>query len=99
MPNEVRQHWDKRRLGLTCLFRPRVVSLPVSYVRPDAIPFRTYAVAESTGMHDNKGEQPFWAPLRDCAGQTPFHDRGENLDRLGPLGRSSRHIASWAGRV
>jgi hypothetical protein len=36
-------------------------------VRCDAIPFRTNAVAESTGIHDNKGDQPLRTPLPDCA--------------------------------
>ena len=40
----------------------------------DAIPFRTYTVAESAGIHGNKGEQPLRPPLPDCACETPFHE-------------------------
>ena len=32
---------------------------PDARVSAEAIPFRTYAVVESTGMRDNKREQPF----------------------------------------
>ena len=42
---------------------------------PDAIPFRAYAVAESTGTHDNKGASPFRPPLLDSACETPFPPR------------------------
>jgi hypothetical protein len=33
---------------------------------PDAIPFRTYAVAESTDTHGHRGAQSFWPPKPDC---------------------------------
>jgi len=38
---------------------------PFLVCAPDAIPFRRYAVAELTGIHDNKGEQPLRPPLPD----------------------------------
>jgi len=44
----------------------------------DAIPFRTSAVAESTGIHGHKGEQPFRAPLPDCACENKLPGNEDN---------------------
>ena len=66
---------------------------PAAFVYPlltcasGAIPFRKYAVAESTGISDNKGEQHLRQPLRDCACETPFPRR--NPAKLG-LSMASR---------
>ena len=62
-----------RRMNLPPQGRPRPLAPPFLTCPSDAIPFRTCAVAESTGIHDHKGEQPFGPPLRDCDCETPFH--------------------------
>jgi len=63
----------------------------------EAIPFRTYAVAESTGINDNKGAQPLRPALPDCACQTSFYESecgdwgiakpGKSLTSSPPLAR------------
>lgn len=52
---------------------PSAFGFPFPTSASDVIPFRTYAVAESTGMHGHKGELPFRPPLPDCACETPFY--------------------------
>jgi hypothetical protein len=49
---------------------PAAFGSPFLACASDAIPSRTYAVAESTGINDNKGEQPLRPPLPDCACET-----------------------------
>jgi hypothetical protein len=54
---------------------PAAFGSPFLACASDAIPFRTNAVAESTGIHGHKGEQPFRATLPDSACETPFPRR------------------------
>jgi len=62
-----------RRMNFPPKGRSRPLPAPFLTCASDSIPFRKCAVAESTGMHGDKGEQPFWPPLPDCACETPFH--------------------------
>ena len=62
----------QRRMNFPPQGRPRLLASPFLAFASDSIPFRIYAVAESTGIHDNTGEQPFPPPLPDCACETPF---------------------------
>jgi hypothetical protein len=57
---------------------PSAIGSPLRTCAPDANPFRTYAVAESAGMHGHKGERPFRAPLPDCACETNSAPSGAN---------------------
>jgi len=50
--------------------RPQLLAPSFLTCAPDAITFRTYEAAESTGTHGHKGEQPFQPPLPDCACET-----------------------------
>ena len=55
---------------------PAAFGSPFHTCASDAIPLRKCAVAESTGIHGQKGEQPFPAPLPDCACETGFAPSG-----------------------
>jgi hypothetical protein len=61
-----------RRKNFPPYGRPRLLAPPFLTCASDAIPFRTYTVAESTGIHGHKGAQPFRPPLPDCACETSF---------------------------
>jgi len=65
-----------RRMNLPPQGRPRPLASSFLTCASGAIPFRTCAVAESTGIHRHKGSRPFRPPLRDCACEMPFHERG-----------------------
>jgi hypothetical protein len=76
--------WARRRAILeastatgglpSCL--PRLLAPPFLTCAPDAIPFRTYAVAESTSIHGHKGAQPFSPAKPDWSWETSFAPSG-----------------------
>ena len=63
-----------RRMNFPPQGRPAAFGSPFLAFASDAIPFCKCAVAESTGLHGHKGEQPFRPPKPDWSCETSFAD-------------------------